>query len=60
MMDLNKIKKSVLISVLEDITTEMLDNSSKEFVTTSDDLRSKMVRKVIEIRVINKLKVSKN
>lgn len=59
MMDLNKIKKSVLISVLENITCELLDNTSKEFVTAFDDARLERVREVIEFHVKNELKLSK-
>lgn len=58
-MDLNKIKKSVLISVLENITCELLDNTSKEFVTAFDDVRLERVREVIEFHVKNELKLSK-
>lgn len=58
-MDLNKIKKSVLISVLENITCELLDNTSKEFVTAFDDARLERVREVIEFHVKNELKLSK-
>lgn len=59
MMDLNKVKKSVLISALEDMAAEMLDNTSKEFFTAFDDVRLERVRSTVELFVKNQLKLQK-